>query len=141
MLPAVTLADYCAYSSRPEDWIMKRKNSRIHVDIDIAGRSVAAADVEQYDELGVSAPLFTSSRPPPGSRARLVDTILDLPEVHTQQRLEAALLIGETEILQRLRERFVRVQTRPAGATCLVDADLPRLRPGHQLRHRRRPEP
>jgi hypothetical protein len=116
---------------------MKRNNRRIHVDIDIAGRSVAAADVEQHDELGVvrAALHVEPGISPPGSRARLVDTILDLPEVHTQQRLEAALPIGETEILQRLRERCDRVQTRPAGATCLVDADLPGFRPGHQVRH------
>ena len=77
---------------------MKRKIRRIHVDIDIEGRAVAAADVEQHDEAGVvrAALHVESGVPPPGRRARLVDTILDLPEVHTQRRLEAALPIGET---------------------------------------------
>ena len=62
---------------------------------------------------------------PTGSRKRLVDAVLDRPEVHDQQRLEATLPIGDTEILERLRERCDDVQTRSAGATCLVDADLP----------------
>jgi hypothetical protein len=106
---------------------MNRKIRRIRVDIEIDGRAVAAADVEQHDEPGVvrAALHVEPGVPPPGSRARLVDTILNLPEVHTQRRLEATLPIGETEILQRLRERCDSVQTRPAGATCLVDADLP----------------
>jgi hypothetical protein len=116
---------------------MNRKNRGIHVDIDVDGRAVASADVEQHHQAEVvrAALHVEPGVPPPGSRARLVDTILNLPEVHTARRLEAALPIGQTEILQRLRERCDRVQTRPAGATCLVDADLPGRRPGHEMRH------
>jgi hypothetical protein len=113
---------------------MNRKNRRIHLDVDVNGRAVAAADVEQHGQSGVVRVSLhvEPGHQPPGSRARLVDAVLDLPEVHAQQRLEAVLPIGEAEILQRLRERCDRVQTRPAGATCLVDADLSVFRRGHQ---------
>jgi hypothetical protein len=117
--------------------MMNRKQHHRHLDINVDGRAVATADVEQHDWPGVvrAAVHVESGHQPPGTRARLVDAILDLPEVRTQQRLEIALPIGETEILQRLHERCDRVRTRPAGATCLVDADLPRVHRGHRPQH------
>jgi hypothetical protein len=117
--------------------VMNREKHHRHLDINVDGRAVAKADVEQQDQPGVvrAAVHVESGHQPTGTRAHLVDAILDLPEVRTQQRLEIAVPIGETEILQRLRERCDWVQTRPAGATCLVDADLPRKRRGHRPRH------
>ena len=117
--------------------MMNRKQHHRHLDINVGGRAVASADVEQHDRPGVvrAAVHVESGHQPPGTRARLVDAILDLPEVRTQQRLEIALPIGETEILQRLRDRCDRVRARPAGATCLVDADLPSARHGHRPPH------
>jgi hypothetical protein len=105
--------------------MMNHRNRRRHLDITIGGQAVATADVEQRPETGVvrAAVHVESGHYPPGTRARLVDAILDLPEFGTQQRLEVALPLGETETLQRLRERCDQVRTRPAGATCLVDAE------------------
>ena len=116
---------------------MGRRNRNTHLDITIGGHAVATADVEQGPESGVvrAAVHVESGHQPPGTRARLVDAILDLPEVRTQQRLEVSLPIGESETLQRLRERCDRVRTRPAGATCLVDAELPMVRRRHRIRH------
>jgi len=107
--------------------MMSRDEGHTHLEIDVDGRVVATADVEQHDQpCVVRATLNVEpGHQPTGSRTRLVDAVLDLPEVHDQQRLEATLPIGDTEILERLRERCDDVQTRPAGATCLVDADLP----------------
>ena len=107
--------------------MMSRDEGHTHLEIDVDGRVVATADVEQHDQPGVVRATLNvePGHQPTGSRTRLVDAVLDLPEVHDQQRLEATLPIGDTEILERLRERCDDVQTRPAGATCLVDADLP----------------
>src|SRR5258708_25294212 len=61
----------------------------------------------------------------PGRRADLVDAVVDLPEVQASSRLEATVPLGDTETLDRLRERTEETTTRPAGSTALVDASLP----------------
>jgi hypothetical protein len=66
---------------------------------------------------------------PPGSRASLVDAVMDLPEVQASSRLEATVPLGDAESLERLRERTEDTVTRPAGSTALVDADVPPGRP------------
>ena len=62
---------------------------------------------------------------PVGASARLVDAVLDLEETQRGHTLNATLPLGDVEALQQLRSRCSDVQTRPAGATCLVDAELP----------------
>jgi hypothetical protein len=64
---------------------MNHRNRRRHLDITIGGQAVATADVEQRPETGVvrAAVHVESGHYPPGTRARLVDAILDLPEVGT----------------------------------------------------------
>jgi hypothetical protein len=61
----------------------------------------------------------------PGSRASLVDAVMDLPEVQASARLEATVPIGDGESLERLRERTDDAVTRPAGSTALLDANIP----------------
>lgn len=58
----------------------------------------------------------------PGVRARLVDAVLDLPELHGGVHLEAAFPLGDSETLGRLRERCTDVITHPAGTTALLEA-------------------
>lgn len=60
----------------------------------------------------------------PGTRARLVDAVLDLPEVRASARLRATVPLGDTESLWRLRERTEDANTRPVGSTALVDAGI-----------------
>jgi hypothetical protein len=62
---------------------------------------------------------------PPGYRASLVDAVMDLPEVQASDRVEAAVPYGDAESLERLRERTEDAQTRAAGATTLLDANVP----------------
>ena len=62
---------------------------------------------------------------PPGSRAGLVDAVMDLPEVQAGSRLEATVPLGDAESLARLRERTQEAVMRPAGSTALVDAGIP----------------
>ena len=61
----------------------------------------------------------------PGSRASLVDAVMDLPEVQASTRLEATIPRGDGESLERLRERTEDAVTRPAGSTTLLDANIP----------------
>ncbi len=98
------------------------------VEIKDGDQTVAAAEVTTLENAGgtVRTSLFPSSgHTPPGSRASLVDAVLDLPEVQASSRLEATVPLGDAESLERLRERTEEAVTRPAGSTALVDADRP----------------
>jgi hypothetical protein len=60
-----------------------------------------------------------------GDRTTLVDTVMDLPEVQASERVEASVPYGDGESLERLRQRTDDPQTRVAGATTLLDANVP----------------
>ena len=86
---------------------------------------MAAADVEVVDRSRVRASLHVESgHLPVGTRTRLVDAVLDSPEVSSSEHVQVALPVGDTEILDRVRERCDPDEVRAAGATCLVEADL-----------------
>ena len=102
-----------------------RSRSQISVD-DEDGRCVAAADIEVVDPSEVRASLHVESgHLPVGTRTRLVDAVLDTPEVSSCEHVQVALPLGDTEILDRVRERCDTDDVRAAGTTCLVEADLP----------------
>ena len=91
------------------------------------GTVVAVADVETTsDPTVIRASLHTEAgHRPVGTGALLVDAVLDLDETRQRRTLEASLPRGEVEALERLRSRCPDVQARPAGASCLADAELP----------------
>ena len=92
---------------------------------DEQGRCVAEADIEVVGESEVRASLHVESgHLPKGARARLVDAVLDTPAVSSGGHLQVALPLGDTEILDRVRERCDPEEVRAAGATCLVDAEV-----------------
>jgi len=99
-----------------------------HVEIRDGERTVAAAQVAASREPGGTARASLHATPghvAPGTRARLVDAVMDLPEVRASGRLRATVPLGDTESLWRLRERTEGADTRPAGSTALVDAGIP----------------
>ena len=104
-------------------------NSR-HVEVKDGDQTLAAAEVTALDDTEgtVRASLLPSSgHTPPGSRASLVDAVMDLPEVQAGSRLEATVPLGDAESLEQLRERTEQTVTRPAGSTALVDGDIYQL--------------
>lgn len=99
-----------------------------HVEVKDGDQTVAVAEVTALADAGgtVRASLLPSSgHTPPGSRASLVDAVMDLPEVRASSRLEATVPLGDAGSLQRLRERTEDTVICPAGSTALVDADIP----------------
>jgi hypothetical protein len=99
-----------------------------HVEIKEGDDTVAAADVTIPAETEGTAQASLHSSPghvTPGRRASLVDAVMDLPEVKESSRLEAALPLGDSETLGRLRERSENATTRSAGSSALLDADIP----------------
>ena len=106
-----------------------------HIEVDDGGQTVAAAEVTTSAGADgtVRASLHASAgQMTPGSRASLVDAVMDLPEVQASERMEATIPLGDGESLERLRERTEDAVTRPAGSTTLLDANIP---------SGRRPEP
>ena len=99
-----------------------------HIEVADDGQPVAAAEVTTGAgaEGTVRASLHASAgHITPGSRASLVDAVMDLPEVQASTRMEATVPLGDGETLERLRERTEDAVTRPAGSTTLLDANIP----------------
>jgi hypothetical protein len=99
-----------------------------HVEISNGDRTVAAAEVTTSpgpDATARASLRAESGHITPGSRASLVDAVLDLPEVQDCARLEAVFPLGDWESLHRLEQRCADVSIHPAGASALVEASLP----------------
>lgn len=95
------------------------------------GRVLAEADVRPTEIPGVvaSAMHVESGHLPVGTGTRLVDAVLEHPEVGRAERLVVTMPLGDTEMLDRVRQCSGEVTTRAAGATKIVEARLvPRLR-------------
>jgi hypothetical protein len=99
-----------------------------HVEIKDGDQTVAAAEVTTSQEADGTAQASlhaASGHIAPGSRASLVDAVMDLPEVQASAQLKATVPLGDGESLERLRERTDDTAARPAGSTALVDAKIP----------------
>ena len=73
-----------------------------HVEIKDGDQTVAAAEVATSQRVGGTAQASlraASGHIAPGSRASLVDAVMDLPEVQQSARLKAAVPLGDTESL------------------------------------------
>jgi hypothetical protein len=94
--------------------------------IEAEGRTLASAEVHPTDDAGVvhSDLHVESGHLPVGTRSRLVDAVLNDPDVDHADRLLATMPIGDTEMLDRVRERCDDVEARAAGSTKLVEARI-----------------
>jgi hypothetical protein len=107
---------------------MNNPENRRRVEVRDDDKTVAAAEVAASGDAGGTARASLhaeSGHVPLGKRTDLVDAVMDLPEVQASARLEAAVPIGDSESLERLRQRTEETATRPAGSTALVDAVIP----------------
>lgn len=107
---------------------MTNPDASRHVEVKDGDQSIAAADVTTAAGAEGTARASLHATPghiPPGSRASLVDAVMDTPEVQASTRLEATVPLGDGESLDRLRQRTEDAVTRPAGSTALFDASIP----------------
>ena len=90
------------------------------------GRPLASAEVHPTGDAGVvhSDMHVESGHLPGGTRTRLVDAVLEHPQVDEADRLLATMPLGDTEMLDRVRERCDDVEAHAAGSTKLVQARL-----------------
>jgi hypothetical protein len=106
----------------------KHQRKLQEVEVRDGDRALTSAEVSTSTEADGTARISLhaeSGHLPPGSRSELVDAVLDLPDVRDSAHLEATLPAGDSESLQRLRERTEDMSTRSAGSSALVEADLP----------------
>jgi hypothetical protein len=59
---------------------------------------------------------------PVTARRELVNTVFALPELAASCMVQAAIPMGDADLLAELRARLADVNTRAAGVTCLIDA-------------------
>jgi hypothetical protein len=98
---------------------------RIVIDGD-DGRPLAVARIDVVDPDTARASLHVAAgHLPAGTRARLVDAVFDDPDVRSRRQVQVTLPLGDTEILDRVRQRGLIATFRAAGSTCLVEAELP----------------
>jgi hypothetical protein len=105
---------------------MTRRDDDQTIHIEAEGRTLASAEVHSTDEPGVvhSDMHVESGHVPGGTGTRLVDAVLEHPRVDEADRLLATMPLGDTEMIDRVREKCDDVQARAAGATKLVRARL-----------------
>ena len=107
--------------------IMTDQAEHRKVELSDGDRVVASARVTASPDAATTARVSLhaeSGHLPTGSRARLVDAVLDLPELQGSTHLEATVPLGDSESLQRLRERTNDMTIRGAGSSALVNAAL-----------------
>src|SRR6478609_595397 len=125
---------------------MADQDKHQHVEISDGDHVVAFAEVHtlRNSTQPANAQLHAQAgHLPPGSRASLVDAVLDLPEVQHSDHLQATVPLGDSESLQRLHDRCADMTTRAAGSSALVEADppgpTPTPTPPPQPRHHNHP--
>ena len=104
---------------------MTNPDASLHVEVRDGDRTIAAAEVTTAEGTARTSLHASSGHITPGSRASLVDAVMDLPEVQASTRLEATVPLGDGEALDRLLARTQDAVTRPAGSTALLDANIP----------------
>ena len=105
---------------------MTRSDDDQTILIEEEGRTLASAEVHPTDKPGVvhSDMHVESGHLPGGTRTRLVDAVLEHPQVDEADRLLATMPLGDTEMLDRVRERCDDVEAHAAGSTKIVEARL-----------------
>jgi hypothetical protein len=105
---------------------MTRSEDQPAIQIVVDGRMLATAEIHPTKDAGlVHSDLHVESgHLPVGTRTRLVDAVLEHPEVDHADRLLATMPLSDTEMLARVRQRCGDVAAHAAGATKLVEARL-----------------
>jgi hypothetical protein len=96
-----------------------------HIEVDHDGEPVCSADVSLDEETRAARVSLhaESGHLPTGVRERLVDEVLELPQVKNSDHVSMTVPRGDAESLSRLQERCDHVTVRPAGSTVIVEVD------------------
>jgi hypothetical protein len=96
-----------------------------HIEVDSDGEAVCSAEVSlDKDTRAARVSLHAESgHLPTGVRERLVDEVLDLPEVKNSDHVSMSVPRGDAESLTRLQQRCDHLTLRPAGSTVIAEVD------------------
>lgn len=98
------------------------------VDVRREGRVVASADVTTTPEPHGTASVALTARhgeAPPHARSELVDQVMDHPGVRGSDNVHVVVPIGDSESIAALQEQTDNFTARAAGASSIIDADVP----------------
>ena len=93
------------------------------------GRVVATAAITTQDGPHGTARVFLGTPHTDAARqarGELVDEVLDHPGVRDSDRVRVVLPLGDSEAVGRLQERTTNLDARAAGASSIVEAEVPR---------------
>ncbi|MDX6368420.1 MAG: hypothetical protein QOK30_3496 [Nocardioidaceae bacterium] len=96
-----------------------------HIEVDHDGEAVCSAEVS-LDEATRAARVSLhaeSGHLPTGARERLVDEVLELPQIKNSEHVSMSVPRGDAESLTRLQQRCDHMTVRPAGSTVIVEVD------------------
>ena len=102
-------------------------SSASHVEVAQDGSVVAFADVDRPEgaDAAHAALHVEAGHCAPDTGSRLVDAVLDTPQVREAGTVVAALPRGEADALQHVKDRLPASTTRAAGATVIVEGQVP----------------
>jgi hypothetical protein len=100
--------------------------SRVEVDEDGTVAATATVDRPEGSPAARAALHVDPGHHAPGTSARLVDAVLETPEVREAGAVVAAVPRGDGEAIEHVHKRFPDATTRVAGATVIVEAEVPR---------------
>jgi hypothetical protein len=103
-------------------------SSASHVEIDQDGSVIAFADVDRPEgtDTARAALHVEAGHRAPDTGARLVDAVLDTPQVREADAVVAALPRGQADALEHVQDRLPASTTRTAGATVIVEGRAPK---------------
>jgi len=90
--------------------------------VEAGGASLGTAAVTDEDRVVQVRFEIAHGHLPMTARRELVEAVFALPQLTNPCTVQAAIPIGDADLLSELRARLATITTRAAGATCLIDA-------------------
>lgn len=110
-------------TSPPAGFLERSATDTCRVQLLIEGKLAGNVLVYRRDDLLLLNFTVSHGHLPATARRNLLEQAFRLPELNKpRQRVLATIPLGDAELLQGLRTRLAGVQSRAAGATCLVEA-------------------
>jgi hypothetical protein len=95
------------------------------VTVAINGHEVASAEVITEDRATVRVGFrVEAGHLPVALRPRLVDAVFALPTVRSRSRVQAAVALGDVDLIEAIRNHCAAMVSHAAGCTCVIEGDI-----------------
>ena len=97
------------------------------INVEKEGQLLAQVTVTAADENGEARAQvhMASGQLPAGTRQQVVDAVHEAVTEDDAQHLTATVPLGDAELVEGLRDHLHDVELRAAGATSIIDGDIP----------------